>query len=384
VLFDLRTYLRMFRLAFADRPRGGRLVLLLLLALGIPLVAAFHALCMALDRLLFPGFRRIAVREPVFVVGHARSGTSLLHELLARDGERFSTFLTWELFLPAIVQKKLVRGLGRLDRAWLGGAVDRRIKAFEDRAFARGREMHPMSLTRPEEDEFLFAASCASGVWVLLFPYWRELDYLYYTDRMPPRRRRRLLRFYRGCVQRQLYLNGAEKIHLSKNPTFCGKVESLIEAFPDARFVVCMRTPYDTIPSLLKLVTRNWKASGCRPERMEDSRLVLAEQSFHSYRHPLEVLARHPEVRRAVVDYRALVEAPKRTVLEVYDRLGLPVSPAYEKALDAEEARSRSHRGEHVYSLGEFGLEPGEIRARLGDLFERYGWEPHAPQSEST
>ena len=391
MLFDLRTYLRMFRLAFADRPRGGRLVLLVLLAFGIPLVAAFHALCMALDRLLFPGFRRVEVREPVFVVGHARSGTSLLHELLARDGERFSTFLTWELFLPAIVQKKLVRGLGRLDRAWLGGAVDRRIKAWEDRAFARGREMHPMSLTRPEEDEFLFAASCASGVWVLLFPYWRELDYLYYTDQMPRRRRQRLLRFYRGCVQRQLYLNGAEKVHLSKNPTFCGKVESLIEAFPDARFVVCMRTPYDTIPSLLKLVTRNWKAAGCRPERMEDSRRVLAEQSFHSYRHPLEVLARHPEVRRAVVDYRALVEAPKRTVLEVYGRLGLPVSPAYEKALDAEEARSRSHRGEHVYSLGEFGLEPGELRARLGDLFERYGWEPEArrgapdaPQSERT
>ena len=162
-------------------------MLLVCLALGIPLVAAFHALCMALDHVLFPGFRRCAVREPVFVIGHARSGTSLLHELLARDGERFSTFLTWELFLPAIVQKKLVRGLGRLDRAWLGGAVDRRIKAFEDRAFAKGREMHPMSLTRPEEDEFLFAASCASGVWVLLFPYWRELDYLYYTDAMPPR-----------------------------------------------------------------------------------------------------------------------------------------------------------------------------------------------------
>lgn len=383
MLFDLRTYLRMFRLAFGERPRGARLVLLGILALGIPAVAAFHAVCMALDHLLFPGFRRIALREPVFVVGHARSGSSLLHELLARDGERFSTFLTWELFLPSILQKKLVRGLGALDRAWLGGALDRRIKAFEDRSFAKGREMHPMSFTRPEEDEFLFAASCASGVWVLLFPYWRELDYLYYTDELPPRRRRKLLRFYRGCVQRQLYLNGPEKIHLSKNPTFCGKVESLIEAFPDARFVVCLRTPYETIPSLLKLMTRNWKAARCSPERMEDSRRVLAEQSFHSYRHPLEVLARHPEIRSAQVDYRSLVEEPKARVLEVYARLGLPVSPEYEKALTLEEARSRTHRAEHVYSLGEFGLEPGEIRARLGDLFERYGWEPFGPPPPS-
>jgi hypothetical protein len=189
------------------------------------------------------------------------------------------------------------------------------------------------------------------------------------------------MRFYRGCVQRQLWLNGAGKAHLSKNPTFCGKVETLIEAFPDARFVVCQRTPYDTIPSLLKLVTRNWKAARCSRERIEDSRRILAEQSFHTYRYPLEVLSRHPETRWTEVDYRALVEAPKRTVEAVYAALGLPLAPAYEQALAAEEARSRSHRAEHVYSLGEFGLEPGEIHARLDDLFTRYGWpaEPPAP-----
>jgi hypothetical protein len=201
-----------------------------------------------------------------------------------------------------------------------------------------------MSLTRPEEDEFLFAASCASGVWVLLFPYWRELQGLYYTDELAPRRRRRLLRFYRGCVQRQLWLNGPGKTHLSKNPTFCGKVESLLEAFPDARFVVCQRTPYETIPSLLKLVTRNWRAARCSPARIEDSRRVLAEQSFHTYRYPLEVLGRHPETRWTEVDYRALVEAPKRAVEVVYARLGLSMSPAYAKALEAEEARSRAQR----------------------------------------
>lgn len=379
MLFDVRTYLRMFRLAFAERPRGGRLALLVALALALPLLAAFHAVCMALDVLLFPGFRRVRVRAPVFIIGHARSGTSLLHELMSRDEAQFSTFLTWELFLPALVQRKAVHAAAALDRRLLGGALARRVRALEDRAFARGREMHPMSLTRPEEDEFLFAATCASGVWVLLFPYWRELQDLYYTDEMPARRRRRLMRFYRGCVQRQLWLNGPHKTHLSKNPTFCGKVESLIEAFPDARFVVCQRTPYDTIPSLLKLMTRNWKAARCRPERIEDSRRVLAEQSFHTYRYPLEVLRRRPATHWTEVDYRALVDAPKRTVEGVYAALALPLSPAYEKALEAEEARSRAHRAEHVYSLGEFGLQPGEIRARLADLFERYGWPAEPP-----
>ena len=195
---------------------------------------------------------------------------------------------------------------------------------------------------------------------------------------MPPRRRRRLLRFYRGCVQRQLYLNGAEKVHLSKNPTFCGKVESLIEAFPDARFVVCMRTPYDTIPSLFKLVTRNWKAARCSPERMEESRRVLAEQSFHSYRYPLEVLARHPETGARWSTTAPSSSEPKRSARRSTPGSGCRSRPATRRRSPRRRRARRSHRGEHVYSLGEFGLEPGEIRARLGDLFERYGWEPAA------
>ncbi|RIL05163.1 MAG: sulfotransferase [Proteobacteria bacterium] len=364
----------MFQLAFAERPTGARRTLLVVLAVAIPLLAAFNALCWLLDYALFPGFTRVSVREPVFVVGHARSGTSLLHRLMSRDGERFSTFLTWELFLPSIAQRKLVRALGRLD-ARLGSPLGRRIRAWEDRTFAKGREMHPMSLGGPEEDEFLLALSCASGVWVLIFPYWRELQHFYYVDAMEPARRRRILRFYRDCVRRQLYCNGAEKIHLSKNPTFSGRVEALLETFPDARFVVCVRSPYETIPSLLKMMTRNWKAARCSPERIDDSRRALAEQSFHTYRHPLEVLARHPETRFAIADYRELVAAPKRAVAAVYAALGLPLTPAYEHSLGAEEKRSREHRAEHVYSLGEFGLEPGEIRERLGDLFERFGWD---------
>ena len=80
-----------------------------------------------------------------------------------------------------------------------------------------------------------------------------ELDF-YYVDERSPRARRRLMRFYKECVRRQLYLNGPAGSHLSKNPTFSGRVESLIETFPDARIVVLMRDPRETIPSLLKLL----------------------------------------------------------------------------------------------------------------------------------
>ena len=73
--------------------------------------------------------------------------------------------------------------------------------------------------------------------------------------------------FYRECVRRQLYLNGGGKIHLAKNPLWAGRVASLLESFPDARFVVNLRDPRDTIPSLLKLVKSGWKQMGWEEER---------------------------------------------------------------------------------------------------------------------
>ena len=372
--FDFRMFFRVFRLAFRDQmsPRRRKVVVALLFI--VPIMATLNAISLLLDHILFPGFRRVQVREPVFIIGHARSGTSLMHRLMTGD-ERFSWFMTYELFVPSLVQRKLIRFLGACDRRLAGGAIARRIQAWEDRTFARGREMHPMSLFGPEEDEFLLTFSGLSGVWVTVFPYMRELDYLYYTDEMPPHRRRRILGFYKECVQRQLYLNGAHRIHCSKNPTFAGKLESLIEIFPDARFVVLNRSPYETIPSLLKMMERNWKASDCDRERMRDSLECLGQQSFHTYRYPYEVLERHPEIRHAVVDYRELVESPRRVVENVYEELGLPLTPEFEKFLALEETRSKQHRADHVYNLREFGLEREKIRAELAPLFERFGWD---------
>ncbi|HET9062699.1 MAG TPA: sulfotransferase, partial [Candidatus Binatia bacterium] len=123
--FDFRTYFLMMRLAFAEKPKGSRRTTLLLLAILIPVFAAVNALCMLLDVVLFPRFLWVEPRRPVFIVGHARSGTTLLHRLMSGDSERFSVFLTWELFFPSIVQKKLVRWLGRMDQRWLSGAVDK-------------------------------------------------------------------------------------------------------------------------------------------------------------------------------------------------------------------------------------------------------------------
>jgi hypothetical protein len=371
--FDFAMWARMLRLAWREPHPAGRRRMLLRLLVFVPLVAGFHAICFLLDGLLFPGLRRVRVRAPVFLVGHARSGTTLLHRLMSRDSERFSSFLLYELYFPSLLQKKAIRALAAFDRRRLGGTFERRVRAWEERRYGPTRDIHPMSLTEPEEDDFLFYWSCASGTWMLKIPAMGEIDF-YHLDREPERRRRRLQRFYADCIRRQLYLNGADRTHLCKAPHFAGRIASLIESFPDARIVVTMRSPHETIPSLLKLMRVSYGLRGWDEARMARSLRVLAEQSFHTYKYPLEVLAKHPETKHAIVDYRDLVAEPKRSVSQVYEALGLELSPAYAALLDEEQARARRHESGHRYSLEEFGLERDAIESGLAELFERYGW----------
>ncbi len=372
--FDFANYFRMLRLAWGERNPYARRVYLAKLLLWIPPVSAFHAVCFFLDGILFPGLHRTKIVKPVFVIGHARSGTTLVHRLMSRDEGRFSFFRLYEMFFPSLLQKVVIRKLAVADARFLGGFFEKRLMAWDEKRYGAQRAMHPTGLVEPEEDDQVLYYSCASGFWITKMPYMGDLDF-FYVDRWPARKRRRVMRFYAACIRRQLYLNGGDLTHLSKNPVFPGRMRALIETFPDARFVIPVRNPYETIPSLLKLMRGGWKALGWNEARQRRCLAILAEQSFDTYLHPFQVLAEHPEMRRAVVDYRDLVSNPAGTIEAIYGALDIGMSPAYRAALASEGARAREHKSRSRYSLAEFGLEADAIRTGLAELFERFGWE---------
>ena len=376
--FDFAAWLVLVRLGAAVPNERQRRGLRRLLLLTIPLRALAHSVCFFLDGILFPGLWRVKVEAPIFVIGHARSGTTLAHRLMCAD-ERMSAFRYWELRLPSLLEKKLVHALAWLDGHVLGRRIERRLAAWEERKFGAVKQIHRMGLNVPEEDDLVLYDSCASGFWMTKLPFMGDLDF-FHLDRRPARRRKHLMRFYRGCVRRQLYLNGGGKIHLSKNPTWCGRVESLLEAFPDARFVVLYRNPHETIPSLLKLLHVSWEhADNVDAGKIAESTRVMIDLSYETYLYPLEVLARHPETRVASIDYRELVAEPKRAIERAYADLGLGMTDAFRAFLQREQDRARTHETEHRYSLAEFGLDDLEIRTRLRPLFERFGWDAEAP-----
>ncbi|WP_116368796.1 sulfotransferase family protein [Parahaliea mediterranea] len=379
--FDLQYYGRVLAHVWSLKGWKGRPRMLLRLLVLVPLATVFHTLCFLLDYVLFPRLWRQQVQRPVFIVGHARSGTTLAHRLLAGDGDTFSYFLYWELFFPSLLQKKVIRALGRVD-AWLGGHCKKKLVAWDDKTFGRYRHIHNMSLWNAEEDQFVMRAAFVTQQWALDVPLMHKIDQ-FHVDAMPERKRRRWLRHYRECVKRQLLLNGGDGIHLSKNPLMCGWVGALIETFPDARIAVMVRNPHQCIPSTLRLLEVTWKGKGWTRAQYDESLRAMTEIAFESFHHPRQVLAAHPDTPQIFVDYRDITAQPRATVQAMYQALQLPMTLAFDAWLQQQEERERSHQGRFEYSIDDYELSPARIEQELDELFTLYDWPRQAAVTDS-
>ena len=208
--------------------------------------------------------------------------------------------------------------------------------------------MHPIGINKAEEDDFLLLIPFASVTLTVLFPYVEDLAELVTFDWRPAPIRKRIMQFYRECVSRQLYFHGGGRTLLSKNPSFVMKIRSLAEEFPDAKFVYLIRNPFETIPSLLKLLNTVWLGLGLDSAHIESSTRELAEGCVRDYNYAIDALSELPDDRYAIVVYTDLVADPKATVEKVYERLKLPVSPDFEAAPErgtlAPEALSQLQR----------------------------------------
>jgi len=370
--FDVGYWWRVVRHVWTLKHWPGRSRLLFRLLFIVPLSSAVHAVFFLLDYLFFPRLWTQQVEAPIFIVGHARSGTTLMHRLLSADGDRFSYFLYWEMFFPSLLQKKLIRLLGWIDNHFLNGFCHRALVAWDDKTYGPYRHMHNMSLWNAEEDCFAMQAAFVTQQWSLEVPMMDVID-VFHVDSMGERRRR-WMRHYSELVKRQLVLNGGDKIHLSKNPVMSGWVDALIETFPGARFVVMLRDPADCIPSCLKLVQATWQGKGWERPDFEESLRILTDISFEHFSNPQRVLAAHPDTARIEVDYRVLTASPRETVLDVYQALGIDIDEDFDRWLQAQAEREKKHHSRFDYSLGEFEVSAERIETELADFYGRYGW----------
>ncbi len=344
-------------------------------------VQLVHWMGFLLDEVFFRGYRRVEVRAPVFVVGVPRSGTTLLHRVLAQDTERFTTFSLGELlFAPSISERVAWRALGRADR--LVGRPFGRLIGLVERRFLGGLDsIHESALQSPEEDYFALVPAFACFLLILPFPgsgmLWRLASF---DDDVPPAEKRRIMAFYKACLQRHLYVHGPQKTLLSKNPSFTSAVGALRETFPDCKVICNVRDPLEAIPSLLSSMRHGTRLFyGAKQADVLRDRFV--GMMCHYYRHSLCVLPTWPRAQHAFVTLDQLQADVRAAVRAIYQRLGDDVSPSYDARLERASRAAKAYRSRHRYSLEQFGLQPRSVVEDLSHVFDRFGF--RAPLEET-
>src|SRR4051794_15514810 len=208
----------------------------------VTIVSALHTLLRLLQDALYGGrVRRTAIREaPLFVVGHWRTGTTLLHELLVLD-ERHTYPNTYQCLEP---NHFLLTG--RLLPRWLWFLMPSH------------RPMDNMAAgwDRPQEDEF---ALCMMGqpspYLTIAFPNRPPQDQeALDLDGLSPRALASWKRAFLGFVREVTYRKPRRLV--LKSPTHSCRIRHLLSLFPDARFVHIVRDPYVVFPSTVNL----WKS----------------------------------------------------------------------------------------------------------------------------
>jgi hypothetical protein len=336
---------------------------------------AVHRLAFLIDDLVFSGYKAIRVRDPLFIVGVPRSGTTYLHRLLAQDDERFVVFRFWELLLaPAICQRKLFLGAMRIDR-FLGGPVKRILTAAERLFFHGMDDIHHSSLTAPEEDYFAFLPICACFLLVALFPedeaLWRLSRF---DEAVSERERDRVMAFHYAIFQRHLYIHGENRRILSKNPSFSSLIQALDRTYPDCRIICCLRNPLRAVPSLVSSMTTGADIlhNGAGEPAFQKR---LTEMALFYYRHLTGHLPQMPEGRHAFLTMEALKADSDGQVRGIYQRLGYPLSPGFASVLKQESRQARRHVSRHRYSLDQFGIPPERLTTELGAVFETFSFQ---------
>jgi hypothetical protein len=329
----------------------------LAMALGICLTSLLNTSLWLVQQVRWG--RRIAKTQfpddPIFVIGHWRSGTTLLHELLVLD-PRFTYPNTFDCFAPNHF----------LVSAWL-------LRRLLSVLLPKKRPMDNMAAgwDCPQEDEF---ALCNMGLPspYLTIPFSNRPPQNQEYFELQPLSPAAKARWQRGLVWflKCLTVRQAKQI-VVKSPPHMFRIRTLLEMFPKARFVHIIRNPYVIFPSTVNLWKRLYRNEGLQVPRYEG----LEEHVFHTFERMYEVFERDrgliPPGQFCEVRYEELVADPVGQVRAVYSRLGLgdfeQVRPAVE-AYFAEKADYKTNR---------FQLAPetrAEVARRWAAFFKRYGY----------
>jgi hypothetical protein len=302
-------------------------------------------------------------QDPIFVIGHWRSGTTLLHELLVRD-PRHTYPDTYACFAPNHF----------LVSSWL---IKPCLKFLLPAR--RPTDNMPAGWDHPQEDEF---ALCNMGVpspyLTITFPNRPPQNQDYLDLRGLPEaalnRWKSTLVWFLKCIT----VRNPKRIVLKSPPHTC-RIRALLEMFPKAKFVHIVRDPYVVFPSTVNLWKRLYRDEGWQLPKYDG----LDEHVFETLTRMYEAFDRDRPLlggnQFCQVRYEDLVADPVGQMQSVYERLDLGNFESVRPAIEAYFASQKD------YKTSRYQLPPelrAEITRRWAKFIERYDYAAEAVGSQ--
>jgi omega-hydroxy-beta-dihydromenaquinone-9 sulfotransferase len=337
----------------------------LYIAVVVTLVSIFHTLLRWLQRDVYGSKpANTPIKDaPIFIIGHWRTGTTLLHELLILD-ERHTYPNTYQCLEPNhfLLTEHLVR----------------RYLPF---LMPSRRPMDNMKAgwDRPQEDEFgLCMMGQPSPYLMVAFPNRPPMDQdAFSLETLPPRKREAWKKAFLNYLRHLNYKDPRRLI--LKSPTHSCRIRTLLELFPDARFIHIVRNPYVVFPSTVNL----WKALFETHGLQKPNNFGLDEYVMNTF---TMLYAKLEEGRRLVgpgrfveLRYEDLIRDPVAGMQQLYAHLGLDGFEKVKPRIEAYLAANRDYQTNRYPNLSE--QTRAEIARRWGNVIQQYGYTDPAEAS---
>jgi hypothetical protein len=280
-------------------------------------------------------------KSPLFIIGHWRSGTTLLHNLLATDSV-FGFTTTYQAVFPNNLRSK-----------WIFKNFMRFLMPTE-----RPGDGVRITVDLPQEDEYAL-----SNITKLSFYhfFYRPLSYKKFYDEnvrfcgiSEDALHQWLLQYQQLTIKSLMNSHGQQA--LIKNPANTGRIALLLDIFPEAHFIYIVRNPVEVYLSTKKFFTELLPTTAF--EQITDQQ--LSDCIIYIYSNLLkDYLAEKEKVstdRLIEIRFEEFIADPLKTLADIYAKFGFS---NYDAALPGFKSYIESQKQHPMnrYSIGRQELQ---------------------------
>lgn len=309
-----------------------------------------------------PEILDIPVEAPIVVAGLARTGTTMLHRLIAQDPS-IRSLASWEAINPAPARRRA--GRKRDPRFTQAAAAAKGLKYMSPGFFA----IHPAEPDAPEEEVILLEQAFLTTTPEAMMNVPTYSKWLEAQDHVPAyhalRRMMQYLQWQRPGI-------GKNVRWVLKTPHHQEYFDPLLKVFPKALIVHTHRDPLKTSPSLFSMLTHLQMifSDEVDPKRVAGHWLGKIENMA---RRTLATRERVGDRGFIDVSYYDLIQDPLPQVARIYEAAGLELTAPAVRLMQASQNVNKQHKyGRHKYSLADFGMTEEDVESRIAAYRARF------------